>query len=75
LSATIGSTRWSGPSTCPVRVVRLTVEERTRTASGNTTGASWCEVKIIPRWSAQPVGEMFATRSGPSTESRCQSPQ
>ena len=59
----------------PERVRRVTVADSTRIESGLATGASWWVVNIIPRRSAQPVGEMFSARTGPSTESRCQSPQ
>ena len=42
---------------------------------GSATGASWCWVYTRPRSSAAFAGEMNAARSGPRTDSRCQSPQ
>ena len=57
------------------RVRRVTVADSTRMESGFATGASWCVVKIMPLRQAEPQGEMWSARTGPSTESRCQSPQ
>ena len=75
LSAVITSTRWSGPMMSPERERRVTVASSTRIESGNATGASWCEVNIIPRFTTHPVGEMLSASAGPTVWSRCQSPQ
>jgi hypothetical protein len=65
LSATIGSTRCSGPSTWPDRVVRLTVADRTRIVSGNATGASWWELKIMPFFVIHPVRHLILAQRLP----------
>ncbi len=57
------------------RATRVTVASSTRIESGNATGASWCEVKIMPRLRTQPVGEMFSPSTGPTVVLLCQSPQ
>ena len=38
-----------------------------RSAARIPTGASWCEVNIIPRLISQPVGEMLSPATGPGT--------
>ena len=75
LIASITETRCSGPRTWPLRVTRFTWLNRTMMELGRATGASWCWVNGIPLFNADAAGEMREARSGPSTESRCQSPQ
>jgi hypothetical protein len=59
----------------PERVRRVTVASSTRMESAVASGASWCEVNIMPRCRHQPVGEMLSAAMGPTVWSRCQSPQ
>ena len=66
--------RWRGPSTCPLRVFRLTVMETSRMTSGGTIGASLCTVKRTPRSIAQRTGLTLFPRASPKLR-RCQSPQ